>query len=223
MGCSRSNLSSMCWRMAPCLSALPFWWWASGLVVVTQMLYCWANVLKPSELNSVPASINVSPGAPAQLNHILMMLEMVSSVSRDGAMQAAWKLVDQSTMCNTWKELPWWLVQSNPSAQMRSLKSRSSRSVLGLAIFGRVTDWRVEHLKSRAAFTMAARNPCCFNTVLNRSGLGCPKFLWARAINWRSSRGRLRKLSGWWTLSISISCGEAGTSLSGVVAAGSGG
>ena len=41
----------------------------------------------------------------------LIMLFMASSEARDGAMQAVWKLVDQSTMWYTWNGCPWEFVQ----------------------------------------------------------------------------------------------------------------
>ena len=184
----------MFFNTAPCLSAFPFWNGASVLIVLTRMLWDWAKVENSSELNSVPASTIISQGAPAQENHIWTIYRVTALDERSGAQQAAWKLVDQSTMWYMWNVVPDRFVHDSPSVQMRSLKSSSSRIVLGLAILGLRCDWQTEHWKSRAAWATSDRKPWFRNKVLNLSGLGCPRFLWALTIICCSSREMDRNL-----------------------------
>ena len=110
-----------------------------------------------------------------------------------GAQHAAWKLVDQSTTWNMWKLTPWLLVHVTPSTQILSLKSSSSRIALGLAIFGDTCAWQTEHFSSKAAWDTSDLNPWFRRSVLNLSGLGCPRFLWALSNILRSSADRLLK------------------------------
>ena len=173
-----SNLVSICCRIAPCLSDLPFWKWASGLMVVARMLWLCRKVMNSSLLSSEPASTNNSPGIPAQDSHMVMSDWITASVDLDGAMHAAWKLVPQSITWYIWKVLPWELVHVTPSMEILSLKSRSSFKELGRACFGSELCVHTEHWKCRAALTSSGRNPCWSITVLIRSGLGWPMFLW---------------------------------------------
>ena len=95
------------------------------------------------------------------------------------------------------KCLPTLFVHLRPSMEIRSLKSRSSFSVLGLACFGSVLAWQMEHFSSKAARTISGRKPCCLNTVLKRSGDGCPRFLLALRRVDCSSLDKILKDQGW--------------------------
>ena len=197
MACSFSYFDNIFWRIYPCRSALPFWKWASVLMVVMCMLWACAKLVTSSELSSVPASTTTSWGVPAHISQDCRKHSRKASAVRDGATHATWKLVALSTKWYTWNPFPCALVHENPSTWIRSLKSSSSRKLPCGPCLGTFWAWQTEHFISSAARATSGRNPCWRMMLLNFSAWGWPRFLCARMSACCSSLVILRKWADW--------------------------
>ena len=97
-----------------------------------------------------------------------------------------------------------------------SLKSMGSIMCDGRLILGTLRDSQAEHRKSYGDWTTSGRNPCCFNSQLKRSGVGCPMFRWAFNTKLCSSLESCRNRGPCWTLWLShFASSDSGDSTSG--------
>ena len=76
----------------------------------------------------------------------------------------------------------------------------------GRLCFGCAWELHTEHWNSNAARATSGRKPCCLKRELSLSGLGCPRFLWARMMAVCSSLGKPLNNLDCWGFIRSLSC-----------------